>query len=237
MLSFIIPAYNEEKLIGSTIEAIRAACVNIVEEFEIIVADDASDDRTAAIAREHGATVISCNNRKISATRNAGARAARGEYLVFVDADTLVNRGAVTGALAAMKRGAVGGGAGFRFEGQVPFWVRIAAPIGIFVFRLFGFTGGAFLFCTCAAFDAVGGFDEDFYASEEVWMCRALKKQGRFVILREEVITSGRKMRAYSGWEICRMFLGIALRGPNALRRNEHTDLWYSRRDDPEPPK
>jgi glycosyltransferase involved in cell wall biosynthesis len=87
MLSFVIPAYNEELLLGRTLEAIRTAAAASCEPFETIVVDDASTDRTAAIAAEHGARVIPVHFRQISRTRNAGARAAAGEFLLFVDAD------------------------------------------------------------------------------------------------------------------------------------------------------
>ena len=88
-LSFVIPAWNEEKLIGKTIESVQVSAEKY--NFEIIVADDASDDRTPEIARELGATVASCNNRQIGPTRNDGAKVATGEIFKFVDADTIVS--------------------------------------------------------------------------------------------------------------------------------------------------
>ncbi len=91
VISFIVPAYNEERLLGSTLCAIHQAARSIGEPYEIIVADDGSTDRTAAVAAEHGARVVSVANRQIAATRNAGARQACGKLLVFVDADTIVN--------------------------------------------------------------------------------------------------------------------------------------------------
>jgi glycosyltransferase involved in cell wall biosynthesis len=89
-LSFVIPAWNEELLLGATIRSIQQAADDF--EFEIIVADDASNDRTAEIAKELGAIVVSCNNRQIGLTRNDGAVVATGDLLIFVDADTLVSK-------------------------------------------------------------------------------------------------------------------------------------------------
>ena len=100
LVSFIIPAYNEERLLGGTVDAIHQAARALGDPFEVIVADDASSDRTAAIAREHGAHLIAVEFRQIAATRNAGARAANGEMLVFVDADTIVTAAAVHAAIA-----------------------------------------------------------------------------------------------------------------------------------------
>src|SRR5688572_21460895 len=95
MISFIIPAYNEELLLGRTLRALDDAARGLGEPFEIIVVDDASTDRTADVAREHGARVVSVNRRQIAATRNAGAREASGELLFFIDADTVVTAAAV----------------------------------------------------------------------------------------------------------------------------------------------
>jgi glycosyltransferase involved in cell wall biosynthesis len=91
MISFIIPAYNEELELSSTIAAIRhAAATGTAQSCEIIVVDDASTDATAERAATAGTRVISINRRQIAAARNAGAHAANGQYLFFVDADTRI---------------------------------------------------------------------------------------------------------------------------------------------------
>lgn len=121
LISFIIPAHNEERLLGRTLSAIDQAARALGDPVEIIVVDDASTDRTAGIAHAQGARVVSVTCRQIAATRNAGAREASGETLVFVDADTIVTEAAVRAAIAAMRGGAVGGGCAFRFDGRLPF--------------------------------------------------------------------------------------------------------------------
>ena len=107
-LSFIIPAWNEETLIGLTIKSIQQSADDF--EFEIIVADDASDDRTPEIAKELGAIVVPCNNRQIGLTRNDGAVVATGDLLIFVDADTIVSKTVVRETVEAIENGAVAGG-------------------------------------------------------------------------------------------------------------------------------
>src|SRR4029450_5818099 len=102
---------------------------------EIVVAADASAARTAAIAREHGARVVPVQHRQIAATRNAGARAATGEWLVFVDAAPAVTSAAVRGALEAMRAGAAGGGSAFRFDGRVPRFGRVLQRIAVPLYR------------------------------------------------------------------------------------------------------
>src|SRR5262249_32992499 len=110
MISFIVPAHNEQACLGCTLQAIQDSARTVGQPFEIIVVDDASTDATAEIARQHQASVVRVNHRQIAATRNSGARASRGERLFFVDADTTINSRAVTSALRAMDKGAVGGG-------------------------------------------------------------------------------------------------------------------------------
>src|SRR3954464_12486561 len=105
MISFIVPAHNEEALIGVTVEAIAACAKAVGRPYEIIVSSDASTDRTAQIAQEKGARVINVNNRQIPAPRNSGARNAKGEYFIFIDADTLLTEPALRGALAALDSG------------------------------------------------------------------------------------------------------------------------------------
>src|SRR5215469_13565370 len=99
MVSFVIPAWNEEALLGSTLKAIFAAAQPLNIPFEVVVADDSSTDRTPEIARELASLVISINRRQIGATRNAGARSAAGDLLFFVDADTLVTPEVVRAAV------------------------------------------------------------------------------------------------------------------------------------------
>src|SRR5213595_4054996 len=109
MISFIVPAYNEETELPSTLAAIRAATSRLSQPVEIIVVDDASTDATPEIAEQAGARVVPIHRRQIAAARNAGARAAQGEYLFFVDADTRINRTHVAGAITALRVGYAGG--------------------------------------------------------------------------------------------------------------------------------
>src|SRR5437867_847416 len=91
--SLIIPAYNEERLLGRLLDSVDAARATYGggDAVEVIVADNASTDRTAVIAAMRGCRVIAVEKRVIAAARNAGARAARGEFLAFVDADAQVH--------------------------------------------------------------------------------------------------------------------------------------------------
>ena len=125
LVSFIIPAWNEESVLPSALAAVTAVARRLAGPGEIIVVDDASTDRTAEIARAGGASVVSANHRQIAAARNAGAKAARGDLFIFIDADTVIAEDVVQAALESVRRGAVGGGCAFRFDGQVPLYARV----------------------------------------------------------------------------------------------------------------
>lgn len=233
-VSFVIPAHNEEPMLPATLRAIHEAAAACAIEHEVIVADDASTDLTASVASASGARVVLVQHRQISATRNSGARVATGDLLVFVDADTQINKDVLRRALEAVAGGAVGGGAAMRFDGQVPLYARALLPLLTGGMRSLRLAAGCFVFCTRAAFEAVGGFDERLFGAEEIALSVALKKIGRFVILREGVLTSGRKLRTYSGLEVLGIMARGALSGGKMLERRDQMGLWYGpRRKDP----
>jgi glycosyltransferase involved in cell wall biosynthesis len=231
VISFIIPAHNEEALIGRTLSALHVSARPLGEPYEVLVANDDSTDRTGDIAREHGARVIAVNRRQIAATRNAGARAATGEVFIFVDADTMVTKRALRAAVRALRRGAVGGGCAVRFDGRLPPYAAVLERLLPPILHTLQLAPGCFLFCTRQAYLAAGGFDEALYVTEEVGFVQRLKGQGRFVMLREFVITSARKLRARTALELLRVGTRLARGGPQSLRRREGLDYWYGPRE------
>ena len=132
--------------------------------------------------------------------------------------------------LAALAAGAVAGGASLRLDGQIPWHGRLLLSLVRAGMRVGRLAAGCYVFCTRAAFDAAGGFDERLYASEEIALSRALARHGRVVILRETVVSSGRKLRTHSGWEILQMMSAVARQGPRALQSRDKLGLWYGRR-------
>lgn len=230
MISFIVPAYNEEQCLAATLTALLQTGHALKEPFEVIVANDGSTDQTAAIAEHHGARVVNVSHRQIAATRNSGAHVANGDLFIFVDADTVVNTNVVRAAVAAMRGGAVGGGAGIQFDDPAPLFARILLRVVICVFRKIGLATGCFLFCTRDSFLVVGGFDENYFGAEEIVMSRALKRQGKFVVLKQTVITSARKLRTYSAYETVMFMTRMALRGTKALTQRKGLEFWYAER-------
>ena len=124
-ISLIIPAFNEERLLARTLAAVnagRAAFTKPGWSAQLIVCDNNSTDRTAEIARAAGATVVFEPVNQIARARNTGAAAATGDWLLFIDADSLpeaalfaevvdqIQSGrCLAGGFRAARRGRVGG--------------------------------------------------------------------------------------------------------------------------------
>ena len=226
-ISFIVPAHNEITELPGTLRTIRESAEAVGCEYEIVVVDDASTDGTADIARELGARVVSIARRQIAAARNAGARAAAHDIFVFVDADTHILPLHVTGVLEALARGHIGGGARVSIAGEVPRWARLC--VALFSFVYFGLTlgAGAFLFTRREIFFDAGGFDERYFAGEELFFSKALKRRGKFTVLKTPVMTSGRKLRIYSAGKVLGQIGAIVLGGPRVMTSRGKLELWY----------
>src|SRR5437764_2400686 len=227
MISFIVPAYNEELELSSTLAAIRASVSGAGQACEIVVVDDASTDATAKVATAAGARVVSINQRQIAAARNAGARAARGMYLFFVDADTRINQTHIVEGIAALKAGYAGGSARVVMDGFMPLWGRIFVRVFCTLYFGLNLGAGAFLFTTRRNFDAVGGFDEQYFVGDELFFGLALRKLGRFKVLREPIVTSGRKLRMYSARQILGNVFGVIVGGRSVDCSLVTPHLWY----------
>ena len=227
MISFIVPAYNEELELPATLLAIQQAAATAEESYEMIVVDDASTDATAALARDAGAVVVPISHRQIAAARNAGAKHSRGEILFFVDADTRINATHVRDAITALRAGCSGGSARIVTDANVPFWGSVFVKLLCLLYFANKLGAGAFIFTTRKNFDMVGGFNERYFAGEEVFLSLALKKLGPFKILREPMVTSGRKLRMHSGRHIWWRSTCMMLGGLKAYRSREKLDLWY----------
>jgi len=237
LFSVIIPAYNERKYLPGTIAAIRRAEAALGEPVEIVVGDNMSTDGTAAVAEELGARVAPVTVRNISAVRNTAAAAATGKYLVFCDADDHMSEQMLVEIRKAMETGRfVGGGAAdTRYDRKS--WglflthdVMISLPL-----RLQGLS--MFLFFTSKEdFTAMGGFNEDYLAAEDLEFAKRLKRHGRqsgrrYANIRTaHLVKSSRKFDEYGDWAVFRhpiAFLRASLRDPKVVY-----ELWYKPRRD-----
>jgi glycosyltransferase involved in cell wall biosynthesis len=101
-ITFIIPAFNEEKLISFAIRSIQEEMAGRPNDYEILVVDNASTDRTSEVALEHGAHVVQELKRGIVAARQAGYLHAKYDLLANIDADNVVPTGWLDRALAGL---------------------------------------------------------------------------------------------------------------------------------------
>jgi glycosyltransferase involved in cell wall biosynthesis len=238
-VSVVVPAYNEERLLGESLGAIRHA----LEAFqgagwdaELIVCDNNSTDRTAEIARAEGAAVVFEPLNQIARARNTGARAATGEWLIFVDADSTPSVPLFQETRAKIEEGqCVAGGATVAYD-TAPAWAKLAIASWNRLSRLARWAAGSFIFCEAAAFREAGGFNEALYASEEVDLFRRLKRLARArgrtieILHRHPLRTSERKLRLYTPGDFLSFLVKTALTGGRTLRTRDDCKVWYDGR-------
>ena len=230
----VIPAYNEEALLGETLRSLHDAMENCGRSGRVIVVDNASTDATPDVARAHGADVVFEPLNQIARARNAGAAAADSPALVFLDADTRISGSLLDRALSRLDSGEVcGGGSVIAMDRSTPEGDRILKVWNWLSVKR-RLAAGSFVFCRRDAFEAVGGFNEKVYAGEEIYLSRKLRRWGRkhgreFVILEgTPPVTSARKMDWYSvnrmAWRT--LMLGLF---PFLLRFKRLCWPWYRR--------
>lgn len=240
LYSIVVPAYNEEEHLPECLNQVRNAMASVYGPGEVIVVDNNSTDRSAAIAGELGARVVFEEHRQIAAARNCGAAVARGKYLIFVDADTLVSGELLRVTLEKLESGkCAGGGAMVRFNGNIPRLSRPLVKAWNCLSRLAGLAAGCYVFARRELFEEVGGFSTRLYAGEELTLSRQLKIAGRkrglhFIIITNPlVLTSSRKTDAHSSLKLLSVMflLGIF---PFLRRNKKACFLWYGcrHRDD-----
>ncbi|MCB9764784.1 MAG: glycosyltransferase [Alphaproteobacteria bacterium] len=200
LLSVVIPAFNEAALLPVTLGRIRQALEEACDApWEILVCDNGSTDETASRAAEAGARVVHEPIRQIARARNAGAAAAEGAWLLFIDADAWPTPALMAEVMALIRGGAhVGCGVTVRVEGG-PLWNKLYTERLNPSMRLLKWSGGVFLLCRRDAFRAIGGFAEGLYAMEEIDFIARLRwhawRRGlSFAVLhRNPVVVQGRK--------------------------------------------
>jgi glycosyltransferase involved in cell wall biosynthesis len=207
-LSFVIPARNEEALIGEAVEAILASVARASgvsrndlwlpdTAFEVVVADDGSEDATAAIvgifADDAGVRLVPCVGGTCAAARNAGAAASSGRVLCFVDADTVVPENAVDRILELHED-----------EGRCLVLYRLVSrEPGVRAWLWWSFWGlarrlplaraksmPAFMSCDRAHFERYGPFDESCGTAEEWPLTGAAYRRHRARFLYDRRLTA-----------------------------------------------
>jgi glycosyltransferase involved in cell wall biosynthesis len=238
-VSIVVPAFNEERLLPQSLASIRAASAAFTDAgwtMELIVCDNNSTDRTAAIAAAAGATVVFESINQISRARNAGAVHATGDWLLFIDADSFPTRELFADVVVAISdQRCIAGGStvridldGLLYNLGLGWWNRVS--------RTLKWAAGSFVFCETSAFREVGGFTDELYAAEEINLFRRLKRlarrRGRSIVIlhRHPLLTSARKAHLYTPREMLRFWLRTGLSGGRTLRDPQESFPWYDGR-------
>jgi rSAM/selenodomain-associated transferase 2 len=198
MITVIIPALDEEAALPGTIRSCREA-----GPCEVIVADGGSRDGTVEVARRLADAVVSAPRGR-ARQMNAGAKAARGEVLLFLHADTLLPADSVPGILAALRDGRAVGGAfrvGLSPSPSAGSYCRAMLAITGRMINLRSrltrsYTGDQAIFLRAKTFRERGGYRE-IPLMEDVELSKAMRRSGKTVLLRCRVATSGRRWEAW----------------------------------------
>lgn len=238
-ISIIVPAFNEERLLGATLQRINGAASAFVRrgwKVELIVCDNNSTDRTARIAGDFGAKVVFEPVNQIARARNTGAAAATGDWLVFVDADSHPGTELFEEVAQAITSGRVlAGGSTVRLEPgyRKGSWLT---QLWNSVSRAFRWVAGSFIFCDAGAFQSLGGFNDRLYAGEEIDFSIRLKKLARtqrrkvMILHRHPILTSARKLHLYTPREHFRFVLRTLLARGKTLTDRASCHTWYDGR-------
>jgi GT2 family glycosyltransferase len=232
--SVIIPAYNEERYLRATLALVQAAVSAISLPWEIIVVDNDSQDATGRIAAVAGASVIVEKTHNIGRVRNTGARAATGDVLVFIDADTHVSRAHFESMATALgDPRCLGGACAVRYAKVERRLMRWYLGGWAFWGRLFHMAQGAAQFCRRSTFMQLGGYDESIYMGEDVEFFWRLRRHARgtgsavSLVEHPPVVTSGRRFDRMPVWKTLLLTHPVFIR--LGWRRKGWWKDWYER--------
>lgn len=232
--SFVIPAYNEQAYLGDTIDKINSIfqLINPELNYEIIVCDNNSTDKTSEIAKAKQCQLVHCAERSIAKTRNTGAKIAQGEWIIFLDADSYPGENLIKTIITLEKSGQfIGFGACVKVIGGKK-WFRFALESKNWSMKTFNWCLGGFICCRKDAYIDIGGFDETIYAFEEEYFIKKLKRKAKeiklkFTVLDSYFYTSGRKSETVSFIDFIKLSGNIWFNKKNAIRNKHKMNFWY----------
>ena len=219
-ISLVVPAHNEASYLPALLDSVdvaRRGYARGAGAVEVIVADNASTDRTAELAAARGCRVARVENRAIAAARNGGAAVARGEVLAFTDADGRIHPRTFDVINAAISDPrAVGGATGMTME-RWSAGIATTFAVGLLLIWATGMDSGV-VFCRRTDFEAIGGYDERRLVAEDVAFLAALKRLGRRdgrKLVRPrgaKTVASTRKFDQFGDWHFLTRMPPVALR-------------------------
>ncbi len=230
-LSIVIPARNEEKYLPACLDAIDAACIAIENRPEIIVVLNRCTDGTEEIARTRECIIVRDDEKNLSHIRNTGIRAAKGEWIVTIDADSRMSKSMLADIASALSQRTIIGGGVLILPERWSLGILLTGLCLVPIVIRYGISGGLFFFRK-SDFEDISGFNEDLVSVEDIDFARRLKQHGRrnkrrFVTLyRSHILTSCRKFDRLGDWYFLKrplLFMSL-LKGRNQAAAD---DYWY----------
>ena len=234
-ISLIIPAYNEEKLIEKTLISVISAKRKFEKatgnKMEVIVVDNNSQDRTIEICRKFDVTIAFEEINNIAKVRNTGAKLATGEILCFLDADSEVSTNIFLLIHEYMQTGKyIGGGTKFKLDRRNLIFDMIFVG-SVFATHIIGLSG-VLIYTSKKCFDEIGGFNEKYFAAEDIDFVLRMRDYGKKIgkrycnIYRGYVVTSSRKFKVLKFKDL---FMQGGLLLHKSLRENPNKcEQWYN---------
>lgn len=179
-LSIIIPTLNEEKSLPALLNCIKS---DAYADYEIIVADAGSSDNTIKIAKFYGAKIV--KGGLPAAGRNNGAKVAKGEFLLFLDADIVFPPNFLSITVKEQEERSLDVGS-YRIYPQKSNLILNKATLNVFYnYWMRPMTyGAAAILCRKEIFDSVGGYDESISLAEDHYFMSRVAKRGKYGVFR-----------------------------------------------------
>ena len=203
--SVLIPAHNEEAFIGDCLQSIKYAADRVPDGVEIIVALNRCTDQTADIAARHHAVLVKEDSKNLAIIRNAAARAASGDVIVTIDADSRMSGNMFAEISEKLGTGTYIGGGVLILPERWSVGICMSA-LTVLPFLLIHRLSAGLFWCLRKDFDAVGGFNEALVSAEDLDFAKRLKAYGKIkgkrfkMITRAHIITSCRKFDTFGDW-------------------------------------
>ncbi|HJN56783.1 MAG: glycosyltransferase [Candidatus Woesearchaeota archaeon] len=213
MLSIIIPTLNEEKYLLGLLNSLKK---QTYMDFEVIIADNNSKDRTKQIAKKHGCKIV--KGGLPGTARNNGAKKSKGDILLFIDSDCIIKKNFLEKSLSQINKkstdiaGCMIKPINGKISDNLAFWIY---NFWIYFTQFYyANASGHGIFIRKKLHDKINGFNESIRLSEDMDYCKRASRNGKFRILKGiRVYTSTRRFDYYGRLNIfMKLFLSAFYR-------------------------